>query len=90
MHQGGTHSKWPPCTQNTQALDLILANQTVKMDGRDESGRTALHFATASSNVVAVRYLEMRENTNLFDSHGRSPLHSAAFFVKTRASSIFY
>jgi ankyrin repeat protein len=61
------------------------------MDGRDESGRTALHFATASSNVVAARYLmEMGENPNLFDSHGRSPLHSAAFFVKTRTSPIFY
>jgi hypothetical protein len=69
--------------ENTQVLDLLLKNYKVEIDGRDESGRTALHFAAASSNVVAAgNLIEMEANPNLPDSHGRCPLHLAAFFAK--------
>jgi ankyrin repeat protein len=68
---------------NTEMIDLLLKHESVKIDGCDESGRTALHFAAASSNIVAARHLiQMGANPNLPDSHGRSPLHLAAFFAK--------
>lgn len=67
---------------DTDILDLLLSHENVKIDGCDESGRTALHLAAASSNVVAAKHLiKMGAKPNLFDSHGRSPLHLAAFFA---------
>lgn len=69
--------------ENTQVLDLLLRHENVKIDGRDQFERTALHFAAASPNVVAAgNLIKMGANPNLLDSHGRCPLHLAAFFAK--------
>jgi ankyrin repeat protein len=71
-------------TDDTELLDLLLKHENVKIDGCDECGRTALHFATPSSNVVAARHLIKRGATpNLTDSDGHSPLHLAAEISNT-------
>jgi ankyrin repeat protein len=70
-------------SDNKEVLDLILRHENVKIDGRDASGCTALHFAATSSNVVAVKHLiEMGANPNLLNNKGSSPLHVAAVFAK--------
>ncbi|XP_046462731.1 uncharacterized protein LOC124208913 [Daphnia pulex] len=69
--------------ENTEVLDLLLTHENVKIGGCDESWRTALHFAAASSNAIAAgRLIERGADPNLLDSHGRCPLHLAAFFAK--------
>jgi ankyrin repeat protein len=68
---------------NTEILDLLLKYESVEINDCDESGRTALHFAAASSNVVAARHLiKMGANPNRKDKLGRTPLHYAAFIAK--------
>jgi len=42
---------------NTEMIDLLLKHENVDIDGRDEQGKTALHFAAHSSNVIAARHL---------------------------------
>jgi ankyrin repeat protein len=50
----------------------------VKINGYDESGTTALHFAASASNVfVAGHFIEMGETLNLLNNKGSSPLHVA-------------
>jgi ankyrin repeat protein len=67
-------------SDNTEVLNLLLRHTNVDIDGCDESGKTALHFAAHSSNVAAARHLiKMGATPNLFDRHGNSPLHSAAY-----------
>jgi hypothetical protein len=42
---------------NAEIIDLLVKHKQVNIDGCDKSGKTALHFAAASSNVVAARRL---------------------------------
>jgi hypothetical protein len=61
---------------NTEVLNLLLRHTNVDIDGCDDYGTTALHFAVHSSNVVAARHLiKMGEKPNLFNNDGHSPLH---------------
>ena len=47
-------------------------------DSRDESGRTALHHAASSGDILAVAaLLDAGANPNLQDVSGRVPLHYA-------------
>jgi ankyrin repeat protein len=70
-------------SDDTDVLDLLLRHENVKINDCDESGRTALHFAAASSNAIAAGHLiKMEADPNLLDSHGRSPIQVAAFFAK--------
>ncbi|EFX73204.1 hypothetical protein DAPPUDRAFT_253433 [Daphnia pulex] len=67
-------------SDDTEVLNLLLRHENVEIDGCDESGKTALHFAAHSSNVITARHLiKMGATPNLFDSNGHSPLHSAAY-----------
>lgn len=80
-------------SDDTELLDLLLRHENVEIDGCDEHGQTALHFAAASANVVAARHLinmpKMGAKPNLFDSHGNSPLHFAAEISNTDMIDLF-
>jgi hypothetical protein len=61
-----------------------LYGQNVKINGYDESGTTALHFAASSSNVFAAgHFIEMGAKPNLFNNTGHSPLYLAAEISNT-------
>jgi ankyrin repeat protein len=62
---------------------LLVANRNVDIDASDESGMTALHFATATSNVTCARFLLSNgANPNTRNQNGSTPLHFAAMFAK--------
>jgi ankyrin repeat protein len=64
----------------TEIFDFLFQLKKVKIGGCDRFGRTCLHFAAASSNVVAARHLINRgANPNLPDNNGLTPLHLAAY-----------
>jgi ankyrin repeat protein len=68
-------------SDNTEVLNLLLRHTNVEIDGCDDYGTTALHFAAHSSNVVTARHLiKMVTTPNLFNNDGHSPLHSAAHY----------
>jgi ankyrin repeat protein len=69
-------------SDNTEVLNLLLRHTNVEIDGCDDYGTTALHFAAHSSNVVTARHLiKMGATPNLFThTYGLSPLHSAAHY----------
>jgi ankyrin repeat protein len=61
----------------------------VKINGYDESGTTALHFAASSSNVFAAgHFIEMGAKPNLFNNTGHSPLYLAAEISNTEMTDL--
>ncbi|XP_046644986.1 ankyrin-1-like, partial [Daphnia pulicaria] len=65
-------------------LDLLLTNDKVDIDGGGQSGYSVLHWAMATSNVTAARFLLSKgANPNVADRNGATPLHVAAYCADT-------
>ena len=70
---------------------LLSEKKKVKIDGCDKFGRTALHFAAASSNVALAKYLIKNGATpNLLDNNDLSPLHLAAIHSTTEMIDLLW
>jgi ankyrin repeat protein len=60
-------------------LCKLYTEKSLPVDQRDETGRTALHYAICSGNSECAYYLlEAGANPNVKDKEGLKPLHAAA------------
>jgi ankyrin repeat protein len=70
--------------KNLDILDLLQATGKVKIDDGGQFGYTLLHWAVATSNVNAVRFLlSKRAYPNVADENEATPLHVAAYCANT-------
>ena len=70
---------------------LLDADPSVKINARDDDGRTALHHAAAAGHAAFVQALVDRGanvNTQDDDGRGMSPLHSAASAGRTEVVAV--
>jgi ankyrin repeat protein len=64
---------------DNEIMDLLLAHPKVNVDCVDKCGRTVLHWAAMTSNVVAVKNLiDKGADPDIADKQGLSPLIWAA------------
>jgi ankyrin repeat protein len=71
------------CAKSTELLDVILASGGLDINGRDEDGKTALHFALSGKNVITVGYLlEKGADPTIANNEGFTSFHMAAIFIR--------
>jgi ankyrin repeat protein len=70
--------------KDLEILDLLLEYEDVDINDGGQSGYTVLHWAMATSNVTAARFLLSKgANPNVADRNGATPLHVAACCAST-------
>jgi ankyrin repeat protein len=70
--------------KDLEILDLLLEYEDVDINDGGQSGYTLLHWAMATSNVTAARFLLSKgANPNVADRNGATPLHVAACCAST-------
>jgi ankyrin repeat protein len=71
------------CAKTTEILDVILASGEIDINGRNEDGETALHFALRANKMTTARYLlEKGADTTKRNNAGNTPFHVAAAFSR--------
>lgn len=69
--------------QVTLSLKYEVYGQNVKINGYDESGTTALHFAVAADHLIKIG-----ATPNFFNTDGHSLLHLAAEILNTEMTDL--
>jgi ankyrin repeat protein len=69
------------CAKTTEILDVILASGELDINGRNEDGETALHFALRANKMTTARYLlEKGADPTIGNNDGITPFHAAVAF----------
>ncbi|MCE2993031.1 MAG: ankyrin repeat domain-containing protein [Alphaproteobacteria bacterium] len=69
---------WAAAIGNTETIEEILKDGNIALDARDKYGWTALHYASANSNISAMNtLLKNGASLNIENNHGRSALCEA-------------
>jgi cytohesin len=89
VREGGNYGPLPLFARkgDVDSMRRLLDSGTNPNEARDASGWTALHFAAAAGNEIAVKLLlDHGADANRKDGEGRTPLHIAAI---TRHRAIY-
>jgi len=67
--------------ENQEAIDILLEDPKLDVNGENEVGKTVLHYAALRGyDAVTQILIEKRANVNARDRSGDTPLHAAAIF----------
>lgn len=81
---GATPLMWASRISNSAHTNILLS-RGAKIEARDSSGRTALHYAVQGGSLGCIKaFLEVEADARTADYHGLAPLHNVIYFTDKR------